>query len=215
MKTKTSASVPASRRIQLDRSKVARDGKASAEDRKSKKIKTKVKKKSGALVLSPKVRVQIEADFGKHAPKLIEMLEMDRTDGALTLLKKRLLQTSVGLLPFAEQTVRESKSARGVYQFSTLISQIREIMGDIEADRDRDLLLTVIDERVIKPTFMDMAHEIVMKHFEFRKNLEQAVKPDEVQRFNLQFKRLARELATDMQANYFKIREGLDKALKN
>jgi hypothetical protein len=133
----------------------------------------------------------------------------------LLLLKKRLLQTSVGLLPFAEQTVRESKSARGVYQFSTLISQIREIMGDIEADRDRDLLLTVIDERVIKPAFMDMAHEIVMKHFEFRKNLEQAVRPDEVQRFNLQFKRLARELATDMQGHYFKIREGLDKALKN
>lgn len=215
MKSNVSA-IPASRRIQLDRSKKATSSKSEKADRddrvKSKKVKEST---SRALVVPKKVRVQLEADFGKHAGKLIDMLEMDHTDGALTLLKKRLLQTSVGLLPFAEATVRESKSARGVYQYSTLVSQIREIMGDIESDRDRDLLLNVIDERVIKPAFMDMAHEIVMKHFEFKKGMEQSIRSEEVQRFNLQFKRLATDLAKDMQVHYYKIREGLDKALKN
>lgn len=166
-------------------------------------------------LITRKVRVAIEADFGKHAPTVIRMLEMDRTDGALTLLKKKLLQTSVGLLPFAERTVRESKSARGVYQFSTLVSQIREIIGDIEADRDRDLLLKVIDERVIKPIMMDMAHHIVTKHFEFRKELEVSVRPDAVQDFNKKLQNLAKDLAKEMQDQYLKINEGLTKALKN
>lgn len=205
--------IPMSRRIKLDQAK--KTSRSDLEERPKKTKKTAGKKPGTALVLPKKVKVQIEADFGKHAPKLIDMLEMDHTDGALTLLKKKLLQTSVGLLPHAERTVRESQSARGVYQFSTLVSQIREIMGDIEADRDRDLLLNIIDERVVKPAFMDMAHDIVMKHFEFRKNLEQLVKPEDVQRFNIQLKRLARELAQDMQGQYVKIREGLDKALKN
>lgn len=171
------------------------------------------RKKRG--LITRKVRVAIEADFGKHAPTVIRMLEMDRTDGALTLLKKKLLQTSVGLLPFAERTVRESKSARGVYQFSTLVSQIREIIGDIEADRDRDLLLKVIDERVIKPIMMDMAHHIVTKHFEFRKELEVSVRPDAVQDFNKKLQNLAKDLAKEMQDQYLKINEGLTKALKN
>ncbi len=173
-----------------------------------------VKRKKRGLV-TRKVRVAIEADFGKHASTVIKMLEMDRTDGALTLLKKKLLQTSVGLLPFAERTVRESKSARGVYQFSTLVSQIREIIGDIEADRDRELLLQVIDERVIKPIMMDMAHHIVTKHFEFRKELELSVRPDAVQDFNKRLQNLAKELANEMQNQYLKINEGLTKALKN
>lgn len=171
------------------------------------------RKKRG--LITRKVRVAIEADFGKHAPTVIRMLEMDRTDGALTLLKKKLLQTSVGLLPFAERTVRESKSARGVYQFSTLVSQIREIIGDIEADRDRELLLKVIDERVIKPIMMDMAHHIVTKHFEFRKELEVSVRPDAVQDFNKKLQNLAKDLAKEMQDQYLKINEGLNKALKN
>lgn len=171
------------------------------------------RKKRG--LITRKVRVAIEADFGKHAPTVIRMLEMDRTDGALTLLKKKLLQTSVGLLPFAERTVRESKSARGVYQFSTLVSQIREIIGDIEADRDRELLLKVIDERVIKPIMMDMAHHIVTKHFEFRKELEMSVRPDAVQDFNKKLQNLAKDLAKEMQDQYLKINEGLNKALKN
>ncbi len=205
--------IPMSRRIQLDKPK--RISKADLEEKPKKKTKKSASGKGTSLVLPKKVKVQIEADFGKHAPRLIEMLEMDHTDGALTLLKKKLLQTSVGLLPHAERTVRESQSARGVYQFSTLVSQIREIMGDIEADRDRDLLLNVINERVLKPAFMDMAHEIVMRHFEFRKNLEQMVKPDEVQRFNAQLKMLAKDLAKDMQAKYHEICDGLDKALKN
>lgn len=172
-------------------------------------------KKKGTLVISKKVRVQLEADFGKHAPKLIDMLEMGQNDGALTLLKRKLLQTCIGLLPHAERTVRDSKSARGVYQFSTLISQIREIMGDIEADRDRDLLLAVIDERVIKPAFMDFAQQILVTHFEFRKDLEAHVEPKSVQLFNQKLERVAKELARKMHDQYNVVKEGLDKALKN
>lgn len=175
----------------------------------------KTKKKKGSLVLPKKVKVQIEADFGKHAPRLIEMLEMDRTDGALTLLKKKLLQTSVGLLPHAERTVRESQSARGVYQFSTLVSQIREIMSDIEADRDRDLLMKVLDDQVIKPSFMDAAQQVVIRHHEFRKAIERHVRDESVQDVNIALKKLAQALARDMQEEYKRVMDGLSKALKN
>jgi hypothetical protein len=173
------------------------------------------KKKKGEIKLSKKVRVMLEEDFGKHAPRLISMLEMGNGDGALTLLKRKLLQTSIGLLPHAEKTVRESKSARGVYQFSTLVSQIREIMSDIEADRDRDLLLAVIDERVVKPAFMDFAQQIMITHFEFRKDLEIYVKSEGVQAFNRKLEAVAKELARKMQEQYVSLKDGLEKALKN
>lgn len=197
--------IPASRQIRLKREV----------DKPRKSDKEGHTKRKGGLVVSEKVKVQLEADFGKHASRVIKMLEMDHTDGALTLLKKKLLQTSVGLLPFAEKTVRESKSARGVYQFSTLVSQIREIVGDIEADRDRELLLQVINERVVKPAFMEVAHQMLTRHYEFRRELELSIRPDAVQDFNKKLKRISKILAEDMNVQYTKIMEGLERALKN
>lgn len=205
-------------RKQRIQARVELAAKAGLKDRKSKnsdRDTERSRSKSTALVVTKKVATQIEANFGAHAPRIINMLEMDNTDGAMTLLKKKLLQTSIGLLPSAEETVRESKSSRGVYQFTTLVSQIREIIGDIEADRNRDLLLDVIDNRVIRPAFMDAAHAVMMQHYELRKELEQTIKPSEVQRFNLLLKKLTTNIGVEMQAQYTKVREGLAQALKD
>jgi hypothetical protein len=158
--------------------------------------------------------VVVEANFGKQSHKIIEMLEMEDADGAITLLKKRLLQTTIDLIPLAEQNIRDTDGAKGVYQFSTLVNQAREIMVDIQADYDKMLLAQIIEEKVIRPVFMDIAQELITEHHDFKKRVADMIHPADTQAFSTELKDLATLLARKMTSKFMEVRLGLQTSLK-
>lgn len=164
--------------------------------------------------LKKKEKKAIKGYFGSAAPAIMDMLEEGNNDGGITALKKSLLLTVIRVLPSAEKTMVDSESGKGTYQFVTLISQIRELVGDIEADRDRAYIAQSLLETIIRPAFMDMAQELMTKHHEFRKATEDYVKPAEAQAFSRALMSLAKDLAGGMTTTYKDVATKLVEALK-
>jgi len=98
--------------------------------------------------------------FGQRSDVIVDMLEDDAMDGAMTLIQKSLLQTMVDVLPVVERSVRRSKGNRGVYQLNQCISQIRELVTDIQSLRDRGNLGESVVEKILRPAFLDLAVQV-------------------------------------------------------
>jgi hypothetical protein len=116
-----------------------------------------------------RAKLQISDDELSQAPsemaliteQILELLDQEDSDGAITLTQKHLLRTVLLMLPQAERMIHASKSARGVHNFSQLVNQIREIMADIQMSRDNKFLATGINIRVIQPAMIDITNHMI------------------------------------------------------
>jgi hypothetical protein len=103
---------------------------------------------------------QLQTVFGAAAGSILELLEFGDTDGATSLIQKKLLQSLVGLLPAAEGYIQASKGARGVHGYNLLVGQMRELLADLQALRDRGALGQSIVERHLRPSYLDLGVQI-------------------------------------------------------
>lgn len=169
--------------------------------------------------LTPKERrelaKQTESYFGANSSKIMDLLENGDADSGITVLKKTLLMTIIRVLPMAEQILTDSGTAKGTYQFVTLISQMRELMADIQADRDKQFIAQSITEQIIRPAFMNMAQEMLTQHHSFRKQGDLFVASDKSKYFSEQLMNLGKDLATKMQLEYREVESKIVEALKN
>ncbi len=102
--------------------------------------------------------------FGDNAEKILQLLETNETDSAVASIYKATLSSLVDLLPYAEHAIRKSKGARGVYQINSLISSMRELMVDIQSAQDRGMMGQALMDQVMRPTFSDMAQDVVQEY---------------------------------------------------
>jgi hypothetical protein len=184
----------------------------------------KKRKKELAVVLAnAKPTTKITSDdkqivksyFAGHSKKIMLMLKAGDTDAGMSILKKSLLMTVIRALPKAEMILNSSGAARGTYQFVTLISQIRELITDIQADGDRKYLAKSVMESILKPAFMDLAQDMINDHHQFRKNSAGLVRSEKSQEFSADMQVLATNLATKMQKKYQEIGVKLEEALNS
>jgi hypothetical protein len=150
------------------------------------------------------VEKAIIENFGEAAPQIVQMLEMNDNDGAIIILQKRLLQSSIAMLVHAEKLMTSTEGAKGTYQYATLVSQIRELITDIQAARDRSFIANQIIQSIIQPAFIDMAEMIMNEHSMFRKGLlDDSIVPEKhVAQFNSSVRTLAQGMAQKMQRKY-------------
>lgn len=179
------------------------EGKLSKKDRK------KMDRMSGQLALIGEVKPRqltrvLNENFGEAAPKIIEMLEIGDNDNAMTLLQKRLLQSSISMLVYAEKLIKDTEGAKGTYQYATIVSQIREIITDIQANRDRAFITNSVIDQAIRPAFIDMAEYIMNDHQAFRREATEGglIVDGKQPEFNAGLRHLARGLAVKMQDRY-------------
>jgi len=95
--------------------------------------------------------------FGRRADDILSLLEDEQTDSALVVLQRSLVTTMVDLLPVVEHAVRASRGQRGIQNLNMCVSQIREMMADIQATKDRGLLGEQIADRILRPTVLNVA----------------------------------------------------------
>lgn len=98
---------------------------------------------------------------GDSAEEISQLLEGGETDTAVSMMYKRMLQMLMDLLPHAEQYVRKTKASKGVYQVNALISNVRELMVDIQAAQDRGRIAEDLDQRILQPAFREMATQFI------------------------------------------------------
>lgn len=163
----------------------------------------------------PKINKKaIKTYFGKHAKGIMHMLEMNDNDGGLTLLQKKLLQTTISLVPYAESIIRNTKSQRGIYQYTALVNQVREIMTDIRSNEDRRHVAQTLLTYVIQPVFIDLAQKTITEHHDFKRVAEKYINPKDSQKFSSDLQQVARNLAREMQAAYKELEVKITEQLK-
>jgi hypothetical protein len=103
------------------------------------------------------------------------MLESDNNESATTLIQKRLMQTLVDVLPYAEDNIRESKGQKGIYAFNSLITSLRELMIDIQSTRDKGAIGDALVEKIVRPTFLDIGMNLVLEDERMLKDIKEEV----------------------------------------
>jgi hypothetical protein len=139
-------------------------------DKKTGKLKTKTGTEL-SLVVDSRQQVALKPDsevvqilnsrFGKQSDTIVEMINMGNADGASSLIIKALIQSVCEVLPMAEHHIRESKSTKGIYGFNTLVSTVRELLGDLQVLKDKANLGQSVVDRTIRPSYMDIAAQFV------------------------------------------------------
>lgn len=105
--------------------------------------------------------VNTSSSFGKSVPTIRQYLKGRDYGNAAITAKGALLATLVELIPVAESAVRENKAQRGIYQFNSLASQMRELLIDLDGERDLEGLITSIINEALDPQLRTFAQMLV------------------------------------------------------
>lgn len=150
----------------------------------------------------------MKSHFGDGAEKILQLLDINETDSAVALIYKKTLSSLVDLLPYAEQAVRKSKGARGVYQINSLISSMREIMVDIQSAQDRGMMGQALMETVMKPSFKDIAQTMVEEYAMIGADAKLAIQdPQELNRFMTGLRESRTRLGASMNKTFKEIND--------
>ncbi|QRE00352.1 hypothetical protein [Burkholderia phage BCSR5] len=152
---------------------------------------TKKKKKSTSLVtLKPdevstekagrrisRLKKRMNSIVGADAEEIQQMLERNEGDNANTLINKRLLQTFIDLIPFAEHNIRKTKGQKGIYQLTSLTQSIQELLTAMQATADRAAMGSSLVMQVVQPAFLEIGTSVI-KEFQALEGELRALIPD-------------------------------------
>jgi hypothetical protein len=130
---------------------------------------------------------RLQSMFGQRSDDIIDLLEIDNSDGALSLVSKTMMQTLVDVLPVIERNVRRSRGARGVYQLNQVISQIREMCHDIQSFKDKAQIGTTIVERQLRPSYLDIAVQISASFTELENGARSRMSKEDFEVYRMDF----------------------------
>lgn len=180
----------------------------------TKTLPVKKKKRSVAVAEAParkrisKLRTKgMRSIVGDAAEDIQQLLEIGENDSATSLMHKKLLQSLVDLLPYAEHNVRASKGTKGVYQVNSLVSSIRELVIDLQSTQDRGALGVNLVESVIRPAFLDIGMTIVQEYQALLNDVKDALEPEDYKRVKQSHKDSRQRLAEFIQAEFGKVRD--------
>jgi hypothetical protein len=103
--------------------------------------------------------------MGAEAARLVQLLEEGDDDGANDLLQKRLIQSSINLIAQVEKGVIDTNGRYGVHSFNGLVMSIRELINDMQAQKDRGAIGQILVESVLRPAYMDIGMAIMQEFF--------------------------------------------------
>lgn len=167
--------------------------KATAKEGKVKKVPSKsaVKRKAKSHALAIKENPSISKTntsaltsiLGDSAETIHQLLESNEGDSARSLVYKKILQATIDLLPLVEQNIRDSSGSKGVYQYTTLVTNIRELFIDIQSAQDRGRIGEIIIERIIRPAMMDIGMATVQGMAMLENDAKNYMSPQDFKRF--------------------------------
>lgn len=88
------------------------------------------------------------------------LLNKDYQSASLTT-KEALLATMIELVPLAEASLRKSNVSKGIYQFQSLVGGVRELLTDLDGERDLNVMVQSILDEAVRPVFLLLAQMII------------------------------------------------------
>lgn len=163
---------------------------------------------NGKKLSLTKTKVLLKTQFGRNAEQVLRLLETDDIDSAVLVLYKRMLQSVVDILPLAELGIRKTKGVRGIHGYTMVMSQLRELMVDIQAAQDRGMMGEMLVQQVLQPVFTDMAQDTVMEFATIASDAKMLMGADEYKIFREKLLESRGRLANRMNKGYADMKEG-------
>ena len=165
------------------------------------------------VALSKRALRVLNSKFGEKSQVIVDQLEFGISDGVTSLITRSLLQTLVDVLPITEKNLRKNEGTKGVYQFNQVISQIRELLADIQAAQDRGMLGHSIVEKSVRPAFLDISVQIVMAMTEIESFGKANLDGDQQKELRSLTENLKRNLASYIMTQYRDVSDNVIQSL--
>ena len=155
--------------------------------------------------------VNTSSSFGKSVPTIRQYLKGRDYGNAAITAKGALLATLVELIPVAESAVRENKAQRGIYQFNSLATQMRELLIDLDGERDLEGLITSIINEALDPQLRTFAQMLVQWNSGVKRSLRGELNPTDYKNAASIIDEQTQALATYVSQMSMLIRQDIDR----
>lgn len=153
------------------------------------KIPAKVKQLPAPIVVDPtvgkrrrrRVNSQIEeaekaiSFFNSKSKHIVKLIDAKDNDSTASETQRSLLSMMVQLIPIAEQNYKTYRTERAAYALNSLVSQVRELLSDLQSTNDRSVVIENILYNVIEPTLRQYAQYLIDSNLELKQKLEVCV----------------------------------------
>ena len=151
--------------------------------------------------------------FGKQSQTIVDLIDMGNSDGASSLIVKALLQSLVEVLPMAEHNIRETRATKGIYGFNTLVTSMRELLGDLQSLKDRANLGQSIVDKTVRPSYMDIAVQVVSGFTLLQDSAKARMDASDFKEFRRDLESTKKGLSDYLMAQYRDVSEQVVKSL--
>ncbi len=155
-----------------------------------------------------KLRTQgMRSIIGDSAEEIHQLLESSNNESATSLMQKRLMQTLIDILPYAEHTIRKTKGAKGVYQINSLVTSVRELMIDLQSTRDKGAIGAALVEKIVRPAFLDIGMNLVQEDARLDNEIKNLVDQQTFRQIKIAKRDSLNRLAQTIQDKYQEVKE--------
>jgi len=113
--------------------------------------------------------------FRDELPFIVAKINSSQQEGAVSAIQKQLLLTALAIIPVAEQEYISKSHLRGaenlLYAFNSAVSSVRELVQDIEANKDRATITSKISSNVLHPAFIMIGQRLIDQDYKLKRRL--------------------------------------------
>ena len=115
--------------------------------------------------------VERASSFGYKIGHIRQHLANKDYQQASLTTKEALLATLIELVPLAERSLRNSGASKGIYQFNSLIGQVRELLVDLDGERDLRSTVQQLMDEAVHPSMMLLSQGIILFNNSLKRGL--------------------------------------------
>lgn len=114
--------------------------------------------------------------FKKGVPEIHKMVHEGNSARAATAIQKHLLLSLTEMIPLVENAVLRAENGRGVYSLNSLISQARELIADIQSERDHGAIAQRISTEILHQAMILITQNLASTLMHIKQGLEPYLK---------------------------------------
>lgn len=194
----------------FDAKKVSKDLMALPAPAKSKKDKRSKKerfkdsvKESGAIMTV----------FGKDSRKIRDLLDAKDDDNAMLMAQRRMLSMLISIIPTAEHAYKDDPRQSMAYALTGLISQVRELIHDIQSTQDRARVADSIVFNILQPTMVAFANFVIDNNHQTKRDLADLIDVRQKRELDALMNRQAKAIGAYMQTMMDDLKDRITKEL--
>ncbi|QJT70879.1 hypothetical protein GR7B_00081 [Vibrio phage vB_VcorM_GR7B] len=150
--------------------------------------------------------------FGDDAERIKDMLESAaEKDKGVAKFQVSMIRTLVDLIPEAEAKYRDKGIANDLYAMNALISQVRELIGDMQANDAQSNMAAAVITKVVQPVFQSFGQLFIDQMFALKKSLQSDLRSDRENEGIRAIDDATKEMCRGVEERFIKIQEKMDK----